>query len=675
MILGVFLRHIKVYKNINFIPLSDGKNFSGLLGDNGVGKSTVLEAFDTLFNDRDWNINIEYGGSKANSPYIVPIYFLPKRELDNRFSKDEVGLKFLSKMDQTFRDLQAEKMNSSVLAIGRKVLECRDRFLQENTNNTDYYIIPLGITNTRRETTAIFDSIYFNKDFYSNELHSDSKIGFSTEDNELSEEEKKNTFEKFLKELQEYIVKNLIEYIYIPKELSAEQFTKLHNQQFQSLMGSTLTETLEQHLTARDIKEINDKLDGIIDEIATDLGEYVYRTDSQRQQRLRKADIYNVIIDAYFKVRHIHLKRNSDYILIDKLSSGEKQKAIINIVHSLLGRQRKSNKNNCIIFGLDEPESSLHISACFDVFQKLYEISKSCAQLIFTTHWYGFLPSVIGGNTTVITKDGAKHNLDFVNISRYREETKQVSAKSTREEQYPFSIQLKSMNDLVQSIVCASMGDTPFNWLICEGSSEKIYFGHFFRDLVENKRLRILPVGSFKEVQKIYNHLSLPFCEFKSEITGKAFLLIDTDTNGISNNNILKDSQHPNLKFRRLALALRDTPSYLEKVGNNISSEVTEIEDVLHAKVFKKTLIFFVEEGVSEAKSILDVLSDKADSEDYYPAGWSIEKGGYEKQELMRNFFNLENGSMKLKFAYKYVELSQDYSIPWVDKIKGFYQR
>ena len=46
MIVGIFLRHIKTYKGINFVPLSDGEKFCGLVGNNGIGKSTVLEALD-----------------------------------------------------------------------------------------------------------------------------------------------------------------------------------------------------------------------------------------------------------------------------------------------------------------------------------------------------------------------------------------------------------------------------------------------------------------------------------------------------------------------------------------------------------------------------------------------------------------------------------------------------
>ena len=46
MIIGVILRNFKTYKNINYIPLSNGESFSGFIGANGIGKSSILEALD-----------------------------------------------------------------------------------------------------------------------------------------------------------------------------------------------------------------------------------------------------------------------------------------------------------------------------------------------------------------------------------------------------------------------------------------------------------------------------------------------------------------------------------------------------------------------------------------------------------------------------------------------------
>ena len=88
MITSLFLRHFKIYKGINFIPLSEGYGFSSLIGENGAGKSSVLEALDCAFNKRntkDWPINneakYEGGLGGANAPYISPVFLIKKDKL------------------------------------------------------------------------------------------------------------------------------------------------------------------------------------------------------------------------------------------------------------------------------------------------------------------------------------------------------------------------------------------------------------------------------------------------------------------------------------------------------------------------------------------------------------------------------------------------------------------
>lgn len=86
MLVGVFLRHYKVYKNINFVPITSGGGFSAFLGQNGVGKSSILDALDKFFNGGDWSINTQArseGGisSEDKLPYIVPVFLIEKGAL------------------------------------------------------------------------------------------------------------------------------------------------------------------------------------------------------------------------------------------------------------------------------------------------------------------------------------------------------------------------------------------------------------------------------------------------------------------------------------------------------------------------------------------------------------------------------------------------------------------
>ena len=54
MIVGIFLRYFKTYQGINYISITDEDRFCGLVGENGIGKSSVLEALDCFFNGKPW---------------------------------------------------------------------------------------------------------------------------------------------------------------------------------------------------------------------------------------------------------------------------------------------------------------------------------------------------------------------------------------------------------------------------------------------------------------------------------------------------------------------------------------------------------------------------------------------------------------------------------------------
>ena len=62
MILGVILRNFKIYKSITYIPISNLNHFCGLIGKNGIGKSSILEALDYYFNNK---------GAMAKSDWIT----------------------------------------------------------------------------------------------------------------------------------------------------------------------------------------------------------------------------------------------------------------------------------------------------------------------------------------------------------------------------------------------------------------------------------------------------------------------------------------------------------------------------------------------------------------------------------------------------------------------------
>ena len=118
------------------------------------------------------------------------------------------------------------------------------------------------------------------------------------------------------------------------------------------------------------------------------------------------------------------------------MSSGEKRRTLVDIIYVFLSNH---NIERNLILAIDEPESSLHISKCYDQFRKIQSIALECNQQLFiTTHWYGSLPILNKGNLIHIQSN---QQLSLFEISNYFEERRH----------HPDDINLKSFFDLAAS--------------------------------------------------------------------------------------------------------------------------------------------------------------------------------------------------------------------------------
>lgn len=640
MIIGTIVRNIKTYSGINYVPFTFGQNFCGLVGNNGIGKSSILEALDCYFNSRPWNHNIivKKSGLTTTRPHIVPIFM---------FNVDSVALdnfQTAKKLSDYIWDLEEVDILSQnreqfkTFAEQRTLIE--RQYSKENT-----LLLPIGITHDNIISLSFFNTKklgeLFIEDFDKNQQ--------SIADEEIV------LFDPLFQE-----VRALTEYIYIPKDIDPESFIQLETKEIQSLMGETLTNIVERCVPQSKVSEINQNLSHFIDDLSVVLEEYSFRTVGERQVNLRKNDLYKLIVEAYFKIRKLHKREGSHWLEMSALSSGEKQKAIIELAYNFLKSYRTDTKKT--VLAIDEPESSLHMSACYDQFNKLYEVSTLCKQLIFTTHWYGFIPTVEDGCVSVISKDEKGHFFDLISVSGYREEVKQAIRVSKGK--LPYDIRLKSINDFIQSIVTSILTEEPYNWLICEGSSEKIYFEKYFQDIKKDKKLRIIPVGGAVEIKRIYNNLQVAYEDFKKEIRGKVILVSDTDAELVqySTRNDLN-----NLLCFRIVNNERERKTILVNVDSNPVSPRTEIEDALNGKLFYNTLLDFKETN-PELESVIKDINEPTEDASYFALDLSLSK-----QKILENFF--DTGNNKFEFANKYVKkITDDYQTPdWIDNLKKLY--
>ncbi len=623
MILGVFLRSFKTYKGINYIPLSNGQKFVGIVGDNGIGKSSILEALDCVFNQKRWNVNItsRRSGLGTTKPYILPIFYINEAT----FEGEELTLarkisdRVKSFIETDFATANRPHFNSFKEHLGTQRFE-------ENK-----LLLPLGINHNHKIDLGTFTS----EDFLSHVF--DRTISTFTDINS----NETDLLDKILK-----TITTKINYIYIPKDIDTDTFMKLERAEIQILMGEQLNDIITNNFNETQLYNLNTGLRDFLDSLSGELVDYSYRTPhTSRQQNLKRADINNLIIQSFFNIRKLHKSTTTgDWLELELLSSGEKQKAIIDVADRFLNMHEENGKN--LIIAIDEPEASLHMSACFDQFNSLYKISEKCKQLLFTTHWYGFFPIIENGFVNVITKNDTQHFFDQIQLERYIEEIRQQTANSRG--RLPYDIRLKRINDFVQSIMASLMLDEPYNWLFCEGSSEKIYFEYYFKDLVETKKLRIMPMGGTPGIKRLYKNIIGSIEEFKNEIKGKVFMLIDTDEQLVEFET--NDSLENYISCKRMINAEQTTN--LIKLTSNPKSPKTEIEDVLNSKIAHKTLLHFKEIYPEKLNFIIDDMNCIENT-----AYYDLNLGPRDYQKLIE-FYDFEN--IKFEFAKKYIELVED---------------
>ncbi|GGX00849.1 AAA family ATPase [Salegentibacter mishustinae] len=649
MITSIFLRHFKIYKGITFIPISEGVGFSSLIGENGVGKSSVLEAIDCVLNQKNnnWPINNEAkneGVGGDNFPYIAPIFLIKKDQLRNSKILDQEQFKKAQKLSDFIWDNNLKAPTKSSSAFNAHKNE-----LKKSYGKNDYFILIVG---KKHNDNSIYLGGYQNY------------IDFIGEKPSIKPSEQE--IQKYFKGFYDYIISHY-SYLYIPVETDVFTYTKLETVEMQKLMDKNIQDEIIKAIKPGTLKQINKDLSFFVKDVESILEEYEYK--GHYKNSLTMPDLVSKIIEAYFSIKVLNKKTKSGkkIIPVSELSSGEKRKALIDVAYSFLFKNQNSNTK--IILAIDEPEASLHISACYDQFEKLFGLSKNDHQIIVSTHWYGFLPIVLNGSATSIRKDNTNETtVDFLNLYNYRETITQ--AKKKIKGQLPIDYNIKSYNDLVQSILFSILKEKPYNWLVCEGLSEKIYFEIYFKDEIENNKLRILPLGSFKEVRKLYNNLLSPIKDPDYKINGKVICLIDTDSERVE---VDYENNNKNLFFFRLWNNKKNNlKTELIDVNKNSMNPPTEIEDCLSPYIYKQALIEFIEEYPS-IKNVIDNCTVRNNATNSYS---TFDLRDSEKEDI-KAFFDDHEGYNKIRFAEQYIEILQkplfqnEPEMEWLLKIKN----
>ena len=554
MILAAILRNYKCYKGINIIPFcsDDVQDMNIIIGDNGVGKSAILEGLDTFFNDAPWIVNKDTHDKNECS---VGAVMLIRKDfvgacLDTR---EKSILEEISEYFWTVEENNAlVRRYTGFIPLRNKVTNYR----------ADYYLLIVG----REYEQKDIQFLTFTKTI-SNSLTVDPKPTSKT----LS-----SLIDKVL---------SCYTYIYIPVETSISDFVKLQNQSMQALTDSNVKDDIAANLKKRFITRkksgskreekrclldyVNDALENYVNRIENDIQQihpgYSYKPGPRQVSKLTANHITDAIISAFYSRRTL----KKDGKEISNLSSGEKRIILIDIISAFL---RKNNPSRELIIGIDEPENSLHVSKCYNQFKKIEEIAEGYGhQMFVTTHWYGSLPSLSKGNLIHIDSHSTPSTYGISNFYENRGGM-------------PNDIQLKGYFDLTSSLLYAFRNSTQ-NWILVEGYEDKRYLEYHLKD----PNIRIIPVGGCGNVKKLYEYLYIPMTSNDFDYkTTKILCLIDTDEM-LSLPNVLSGDDKAHLLLRRLHET--DTGEITLKKVEDPTRRETEVEEILEPKQFYDALM------------------------------------------------------------------------------------
>lgn len=648
MIAGLFLRHYKIYKGGSYIPfgVKQLENLNLFIGNNGAGKSSILEALDTFFNSRQF---IVHNGEDRSAAFVAPLFIISEFDLKKFSETSKLLIKLISK------ELLVTIQESQNYKVYKQFFEQREEIVKKYP---DHYVFLYGVGADQGKDKEVFIAFH---------NHIKGEILKTTE---IDDEQK---FQRALATFKSEIL-SFYSFQYIPVETSIEDFLRLESKGMQELMSEDVKKRIENTLSNKlynggkkqtsILETLNDNLDAFVKEVEKIIQgidkDYSFASEYKAKTKLTSNHLMSAVMDSFFSRRTLKKAKKP----IKDLSSGERKKALVDIAYAFLTQDLKRDKK--IILAIDEPESSLHISMCYDQFERLDLLANRFEnQLLITTHWYGALPIIEKGNLFHIDST----NSDIPIISEF-------SFKNYFENRggHPEDIQFKSFFDLSSAII-SSLRVKECNWLIVESEEDKKYIE---KHLTKKLNIKILPVGGCAIVKLLYKYLYTPISHNSDSkvLKGKIFCLIDTDKQGIGIRDASVDLKNKTLTIRRLQLDQNRIK--LLSLDNSIRSE-TEIEDSLISNAFYEALSTSIKNSEDDlAKEAFAGFKFDNDVQNSFIRGddsiiFPIRSEGNQRKQkqIIVEFIN-KNKSI---ICDNYCNLNITESLGWVNEIEDYFSK
>jgi len=358
MLIGVYVKNFKCYQGRHFVPcfsLDQNGKFVSYLGNNGVGKSAILEALDAFFSKKPhWyrNKDSKKGSSEC---FVAPVFLVENK----KYSKDVLDI--------------SDKLSKNIK------IEVSD----------NYTLVCIA----KRED-GVF--VFF-----------DGKKEVTAED---QQKEARKIYELLMKAYQ---------YVYIDAEVDIDEQARISSEIYELIIGSSVVTEVEKQFKEADSKQklidgLNKALEELIDnELTKGLKQidkdYSYGGTKGAISKLTANVLAKVSTEAFLYARKLKYKGKQ----IDSLSSGQRRRALLDFIIAII-KKKIIGSSKTFILAIDEPEISLDASIKMSQFEKLLEIANANVCVMITSHWYGWIPSTnVGRSILIDDKDSGEKDIQI----------------------------------------------------------------------------------------------------------------------------------------------------------------------------------------------------------------------------------------------------------------------
>ena len=560
-----FLKYYKVYQSYTYVPiLNNEKKFSLYTWTNWVWKSSVLQALDSFFNKSEWVLNLDAIQKKRQEESTISVsIWIDEKSLNLLLDWTDVDqikmIKLIGKKTKKISKKRIQSQNKTVLGMEKRILEQEKWFSSKSKLEYDYvFSIDLNYKIQSKSNSASFWFLSKLREYNSNEDKIAKQI--SEESNSLSEIIYKKIYLEWFT------------YVYIPAELNANNLLDFTSKKLISLLDKDLFSVIDDSLNFDNWKILN-KINKSLKKFLTEFSRNISQNNQtrislkhpERKKNLVASDLRQIIVESYFYTKYFTVNNKK----ISSLSSGEQKETIIDIMCQLLYH---NNKQRNIVFAIDEPENSMHISNKLKPFEKLYEASLyDNIQVLVTTHRYWVIPSIDTWSLFFMEKENSLIKIKSFSLESYQEERRN----------FPNDIHFKCYFDLASNIL--STMQIGYNRLLCEWSDDRVYLQKFIWNKVKN--LKILCLWWIWNVIKMYKMLFSALIEERDRIKSswKILALIDTDETSIRLDDFYL-TKSKDVAIRRLQI-VNDEVRFLN-LWKNWNTSKTVIEDCLNPKTY-----------------------------------------------------------------------------------------